>query len=77
MIKISPDRCYDIEIVFDRHVYSNADFYSFPLSKEVLRPKGHGPKTNEEKVKQATRIKGKVVGVFYMCYAVLEKQNII
>lgn len=52
MIKVSPDRCYDIEIVFDRHVYNNADFYRFPLSKEVLRPKGHKPKSNEEKMKQ-------------------------
>lgn len=52
MPEVSPDRCYDVEIVFDRHVYSNGDFYRFPLSKEVLRPKGHEPKTKEEKMKQ-------------------------
>ena len=52
MIEVSPDRYYDIKIVFDRHVYSTADFYRFPLVTEPLRPKGYKPKTKEEKVKQ-------------------------
>lgn len=52
MIEVSPEQCFDMDVVFDRHVYQNADFYRFPLTKESLHPKGHEPKSKEEKLKQ-------------------------
>jgi hypothetical protein len=36
MIEVSPEQRFDMDIVFDRHVYQNADFYRFPLIKESL-----------------------------------------
>lgn len=52
MIEVSPEQCFDMDVVFDRHVYQNADFYRFPLIKESLHPKGREPKGKEEKLKQ-------------------------
>ena len=52
MIEVSPEQCFDMDVVFDRHVYQNADFYSFPLTKESPQPKGRGAKSKEEKLKQ-------------------------
>lgn len=52
MIEVSPEQCFDMDVVFDRHVYQNVDFYSFPLTKESPQPKGHSPKSNQEKLKQ-------------------------
>ena len=52
MIEVSPEQCFDMDVVFDRHVYQNVDFYSFPLTKESPQPKGHSQKSNQEKLKQ-------------------------
>lgn len=52
MIEVSLGQCFDMDVVFDRHVYQNADFYRFPLTKESFHPKGREPKGKEEKLKQ-------------------------
>lgn len=52
MVEVSPEQYFDMDIVFDRHVYRNTAFYSFPLTKESPQPKGHRPKSKEEQLKQ-------------------------
>ena len=52
MIEVSPEQYFDMDIVFDRHVYRNTAFYSFPLTKESPQPNGHRPQSKEEQLKQ-------------------------